>query len=129
MPFEIKPRTDRFKIEQTPSTDNVFYTEIFGSHTDQGIKNPLTAAYLRVEKGPAVSPTKYDFDEAGIVLEGEITFTDETGKTATLREGDKFLFRRGTEITVSTESYGLIFKCESAFMGADIPITVHPAKL
>ena len=26
MPFEIKPRTDRFKIEQTPGTDNVFYS-------------------------------------------------------------------------------------------------------
>jgi hypothetical protein len=44
--------------------------EIFGSHDNEGIKNPLTAAYLRIEKGPAVSPPKYDFDEAGIVLEG-----------------------------------------------------------
>jgi len=44
--------------------------EIFGSDTKANIKNPLTAAYLRVEKGPAASPPVYDFDEAGIVLEG-----------------------------------------------------------
>ena len=27
MPFETRPRTDRFKIEQTPGTDNVFYSK------------------------------------------------------------------------------------------------------
>jgi hypothetical protein len=55
--------------------------------------------------------------------------TDETGKTSTLRQGDKFFIRRGSELTVSSETYGLIFKCESQFMGQDIPITIHPAKL
>jgi hypothetical protein len=60
---------------------------------------------------------------------GEITFGDETGKEPTLRQGDKFLIRRGTDLTVSSQTYGLIFKCESQFMGQDIPITIHPAKL
>jgi hypothetical protein len=27
MPFETKPRTERFKIEQTPGTDHVFYSK------------------------------------------------------------------------------------------------------
>ncbi|KAK2602228.1 hypothetical protein N8I77_008778 [Diaporthe amygdali] len=104
-------------------------TEIFGSDTNTDIKNPLTAAYLRIEKGPAVSPPVYDFEEAGIILEGQITFEDETGRKETLRQGDKFLIRRGTNLTVSSLTYGLIFKCESQFMGQDIPITIHSSKL
>lgn len=60
---------------------------------------------------------------------GQITFEDETGKKETLQQGDKFLIRRGTYLTVSSPTYGLIFKCESQFMGQDIPITIHSAKL
>jgi hypothetical protein len=44
--------------------------EIFGSPTTDSIKNPLTAAYLRIDSGPPVSPPVYAFDEAGIVIEG-----------------------------------------------------------
>jgi hypothetical protein len=46
--------------------------EIFGSLDKESIKNPLTAAYLRIEKGPPVSPPQYDFDEAGVILEGGV---------------------------------------------------------
>ena len=47
--------------------------EIWGTDKNADVKNPLTAAYLRIEKGPAASPPKYEFDEAGIILEGNNT--------------------------------------------------------
>ncbi|KAJ1322914.1 ethanolamine utilization protein EutQ [Microdochium nivale] len=125
MVFETRPKADIFKVDLTPGTNHVFYSEIFGSPKDASIKNPCTAAYLRIEKGPPVSPPRYDFDEAGILLEGEIDFEDEAGNKKTLTPGETFIIRRGSVMTVSSKSYGLIFKVEGAFMGNDIPLQIH----
>jgi ethanolamine utilization protein EutQ (cupin superfamily) len=51
-----------------------------------------------------------------VVIEGEMTFKDETGQTATVKAGDTFFFPRGSTITFSTDSYGVAWKC-----GARLP--------
>lgn len=89
-----------------------------------------------------MSPPVYSFDEAGIVVEGifihlrhrrqflnvpmtgEVNFTDETGNSATLYKGDTFLIRRGSNMIVSSNRHGVIFKCESQFMGQEIEVKV-----
>ncbi|VTO81649.1 unnamed protein product [Fusarium graminearum] len=124
MVFETRPRSDVFKVDATTGIPHVWYTEIFGSPTTGSIKNPLTAAYLRIDKGPPVSPPVYSFDEAGIVIEGEVNFTDETGNSATLYKGDTFLIRRGSDMMVSSNRHGVIFKYESQFMGQEIEVKV-----
>jgi ethanolamine utilization protein EutQ (cupin superfamily) len=45
-----------------------------------------------------------------VVIEGELTFRDETGQTATVKAGDTFFFPRGSTITFSTDSYGVAWK-------------------
>ena len=69
-----------------------------------------------MEKGPQATPPTYGYDEVGVVIEGEMTFRDESGQTATVKTGDTFFFPRGSTITFSTESYGVAWKC-----GARLP--------
>ncbi|KAG7423281.1 hypothetical protein Forpi1262_v015691 [Fusarium oxysporum f. sp. raphani] len=97
MVFETRPRSDVFKVDATPGIPHVWYTEIFGI---------------------------YKFDEAGIVIEGEVNFTDEAGNSSTMYQGDTFLIRRGSKMVVSSNRHGVIFKCESQFMGQDIEVKV-----
>lgn len=129
-----------FRFDRQAYIDST-QAEIFGSHKHDSIKNPSTAAYLRIEKGAPVSPPVYEFDEAGILLQGgvhkqamfekltkrvgELDLQDEAGNKATLHKGDTFIIRRGSTMTVSSKSYGLVFKVEEAFMGAEIPLTIH----
>lgn len=44
--------------------------DIHGSRLGQE-QNPITGSYFRLEKGPVATPPIYDYDEAGIVLEGK----------------------------------------------------------
>lgn len=84
--------------------------------TEQDIPSPITGSWFRIEKGPESTPPKYEYDEVGVVIEGEMTFKDETGQTATVKAGDTFFFPRGSTITFSTDSYGVAWKC-----GARLP--------
>lgn len=72
-------------------------------------KAPISCALFRIKKS---EPLKYDYtyDDAKIVLDGEITVAD--GKsTVTATKGDVFLFPKGATITFSTASEGLAFAC------------------
>ncbi|KAF3386236.1 hypothetical protein F1880_000470 [Penicillium rolfsii] len=66
--------------------------------------------------GPKSTPPKYDYDEVGGVIEGEMTFRDETVQTATVKAGDTNLFPRESRIAFLTDSYGIAWKC-----GARLP--------
>ncbi len=72
-------------------------------------KAPISCALFRIKKS---EPLKYayDYDDAKIILDGEITVTD--GKsTVTATKGDVLLFPKGATITFSTPSEGLAFAC------------------
>ncbi|CEL02107.1 hypothetical protein ASPCAL03279 [Aspergillus calidoustus] len=75
------------------------------------IKNPIVGSWFRMEAGPEATPPTYEYDELGVVIEGEITLRDETGQTTIVRPGDVFFFPRGSTITFSSASYGAAWKC------------------
>ncbi|KAL5044337.1 hypothetical protein BDW71DRAFT_209339 [Aspergillus fruticulosus] len=108
MPFQIRDKTERFKLPVFHGVPNVY----FGTE-DKSIPNPIVGAWFRMEKGPESSPPTYEYDELGVVVEGEFNFRDETGKRATAKAGDVFFFPRGSTITFSSDSYGLAVKCRT----------------
>ncbi|PWY94744.1 hypothetical protein BO94DRAFT_582134 [Aspergillus sclerotioniger CBS 115572] len=112
MPFQIKDKTERFKLAALPGVPNVFFDDMLGTQQSD-IPDPIVGAWFRMEKGTESTAPTYEYDEFGVVYEGEFNFRDETGQTATLKAGDVFFFPRGSTITFSSDSYGLAVKCRS----------------
>ncbi|KAL4902021.1 hypothetical protein BDW74DRAFT_181179 [Aspergillus multicolor] len=112
MPFQIKDKTERFKLPGQPGVPNVFFADLLGTE-DKTTPNPIVGAWFRMEKGSEATPPKYEYDEFGVVIEGEFNFRDETGNAATVTAGDIFFFPRGSTITFSSDSYGLAVKCRT----------------
>ncbi|OGE49194.1 hypothetical protein PENARI_c023G02861 [Penicillium arizonense] len=106
MPFQIKDSTERFKIPNYRGIPNVYFADLLGTE-DTDVSNPIVGAWFRMEKGEEATPPTYEYDEFGVVIEGEINLRDETGETATVRAGHVFFFPRGSTITFSSDSYGL----------------------
>ncbi|MGH8670922.1 MAG: cupin domain-containing protein, partial [Burkholderiales bacterium] len=71
---------------------------------------PITCGLFRMEKGKSLDYT-YSYDEVKIMLEGEMTLSDETGKTVDVKPGDVLFFSNGTKINFSSKSSGLAFYC------------------
>ncbi|KAJ5608620.1 hypothetical protein N7537_005239 [Penicillium hordei] len=115
MPFQIKDNTERFKIPNYGGIQNVYFAYLLGTK-DTDVSHPIVGAWFRMEKGEEASPPKYEYDEIGVVIEGEINLRDETGETATVRAGDVFFFPRGSTITFSSDSYGLALKCAGRYL-------------
>ncbi|GLI73740.1 hypothetical protein PoHVEF18_001961 [Penicillium ochrochloron] len=114
MVFQIKNKAEIFKIPNFGGIPNIYFADYLG--TEQDIPSPITGSWFRIEKSPESTPPKYEYDEVGVVIEGEMTFKDETGQTATVKAGDTFFFPRGSTITFWTDSYGVAWKC-----GARLP--------
>ena len=70
MGFEVKPRTEIFKIQNIEVGSHVFFSDILGSR-DAAVNNPIVGSWFRIEQGPAATPPKYEYDEAGVVFEGD----------------------------------------------------------
>ncbi|KAL3434390.1 hypothetical protein BDV09DRAFT_195900 [Aspergillus tetrazonus] len=112
MPFQIRNKTERFKLPIFPGVPNVYFADQLGTQ-DTKIPNPIVGAWFRMEKGPVSTPPSYEYDEIGVVVEGEFNIRDETGNTATVKAGDLLFFPRGTTITFSSDTYGLAVKCRT----------------
>lgn len=69
---------------------------------------PLTFGMFRMNKGEAL-PYTYEFDEFKLVLEGEITVTDDTGAVHKFKAGDVMQFGKDMKVTFSSPSTGLAF--------------------
>ncbi|KAJ5814174.1 uncharacterized protein N7503_000924 [Penicillium pulvis] len=110
MVIHVKDKTEIFKVPNFGGKPNVYFADYLGTENEKA-NNPITGAWFRIEKGPEATPPTYDYDEVGIVIEGEMTFRDETGKAATVGVGDTFYFPRGSTITFSSKSYGIAWKC------------------
>ncbi|KAJ5439370.1 uncharacterized protein N7458_010368 [Penicillium daleae] len=129
MVFQIKNKAEIFKIPKFDGIPNIYFGKIPDPNhfiqphskqtkppadylgTQKDTSSPITGSWFRIEKGPESTPPTYEYDEVGVVIEGEMTFRDETGQTATVKAGDTFFFPRGSTITFSTESHGVAWKC------------------
>ncbi|KAE8361864.1 hypothetical protein BDV27DRAFT_147466 [Aspergillus caelatus] len=110
MTFFVRSRTDVFKIPNFGGMPHVFFADYLGAESDKAT-SPISGSWFRIEKGPEATPPRYDYDEIGVVIEGEITLKDATGHTETVRRGDTFMIPRGSTITFSSNTYGVAWKC------------------
>ncbi|KAL2866492.1 uncharacterized protein BJX67DRAFT_354943 [Aspergillus lucknowensis] len=116
MPFQVKPKSEIYRVPKFQEIPNVFILDSVGTQEGK-TPNPLTGAWFRMEKGPEVSPPTYDYNEIGIMVDGEMDFVDETGQKATVKAGQVFFFPAGSTITFSSASYGIAWKCRTTPMG------------
>ncbi|NNC67267.1 MAG: DUF861 domain-containing protein [Gammaproteobacteria bacterium] len=72
--------------------------------------SPVVCGLFRMEKGAPLEYT-YTYDDVKIILEGEMTVSEEGGETVEAKPGDIFLYREGAKVTFSSNSSGLGFYC------------------
>lgn len=72
--------------------------------------SPMVCGMFRMEKGAPLEYT-YTYDDVKIILEGEMTVSEEGGETVEAKPGDIFLYREGAKVTFSSKSSGLGFYC------------------
>lgn len=70
----------------------------------------ITSGFFRLEKSKPLSYT-YTYDEMKIIVEGEMSISDETGHTVNVIPGDVLYFEKGSKITFDTPDYGIGFFC------------------
>lgn len=85
---------------------NAFLSDIVGSHDP---KAPISCGLFRMEKGNSLTYT-YGYDEAKIIIKGEMTVDDGTTKVKAV-PGDILFFPKGSTITFSSETQGTGFIC------------------
>ncbi|KAF3395451.1 hypothetical protein DPV78_008770 [Talaromyces pinophilus] len=112
MVLQVKQKTELYKVASFGEIPNVFFEDLLGTESDK-VANPIVGSWFRIESGPEAAPPKYEYDEVGVVIEGEINMRDETGQSITVKQGDTFFFPRGSTITFSSNSYGIAWKCGS----------------
>ena len=86
---------------------NTYLEEIVSSEDQQ---KPITCGLFRMEKGNPLEYT-YSYDEMKVMLEGEMTIKDGSGKSVDMRPGDVVSFGKGETITFTSGSFGLAFFC------------------
>ena len=83
-----------------------FLTDIISVDEDA----PLTCGLFRLEKSNPLEYA-YTYNEVKIIVAGEMTLTEADGETFHATEGDMVYFKKGAEITFSSNSSGLAFYC------------------
>lgn len=86
---------------------NAFLKDIVFSN-DPG--SPITCGLFRMEKGKELQFT-FDYDEASIILEGEMTMAEKDGETIVVKSGDIIYLEEGADITYASDSSALVFYC------------------
>jgi uncharacterized cupin superfamily protein len=79
-------------------------------HSSEDKLKTITCGFFRMEKGPALI-YDYDYEEMKIIVEGEMTITDETGVRVNVTPGDVLYFAKGSRITFESPSFGIGFFC------------------
>jgi ethanolamine utilization protein EutQ (cupin superfamily) len=107
------PKMKIFKNAQEMELDsfgkggNAFLTDVVTSTGDPGA--PVTCGLFRMEKGESLKYT-YTYNEAKILLEGEMTVSDGSS-TQKVKPGDALYFPKGATITFSSDNSGLGWYC------------------
>ena len=92
---------------------NAFLSDIVSSNDPDA---PISCGLFRMEKGDALVYT-YTYDEAKIIIDGEMTIAEENGESFKAVAGDVVYFDEGAKITFTSESSGLGFFCGQRPLG------------
>ena len=92
---------------------NAFLTDVVSSNDPDA---PITCGLFRMEAGEPLVYT-YTYDEAKVIIEGEMTIAEEGGETFTAGPGDVVYFDEGATITFTSDSSGLGFYCGQRALG------------
>jgi len=96
---------------ELPSMDidgvNAFIKDVVFSNDPD---SPIVCGLFRMEKGAPLEYI-YTYDDVKIILEGEMTISEEGGATIEARPGDIFLYKEGAKVTFASNSFGLGFYC------------------
>ncbi len=85
---------------------NAFLSDVVSSNDPEA---PITCGLFRIEKGKSLTYT-YGYDEAKIIIDGEMTVDDGSTKV-TATPGDILFFPKGSTITFNSNSKGTGFIC------------------
>ena len=85
---------------------NAYFEDVVGSGSKT---SPLSCGLFKIEKGKPLVYT-YDYDDAKIILDGHIYFSDGTQKVKG-QPGDVLFFPKGSTITFSTDKSGVAWAC------------------
>ena len=95
----------KLKSMEVPGT-HAFLQDIVSSNDP---KAPIACGLFRMEKGKSLTYT-YGYDEAKIILEGDMHVSDGYSKVHA-KPGDVLFFPKGSTITFTSDDYGLGFIC------------------
>ncbi len=84
---------------------NAFLQDTVASGNDA---SPISCGFFQMDAGNPLEYT-YSYDECKIMLEGEMTITDEDGQSVTMNPGDVIYFDSGTKVTFTSKSSGKAF--------------------
>jgi len=71
---------------------------------------PITSGLFRLKAGESLKYT-YTYHEMKFIVEGSFNIEDESGQKATVKAGDLLYFPKGTDMTFTTDNFGLGFFC------------------
>jgi len=86
---------------------NAFLSDTVSSNDPDA---PISCGFFRMEKGNPLEYT-YTYDEAKIIVDGEMTISEEGGESFHAVAGDVVYFDKGAKITFTSNSYGIGFFC------------------
>ena len=117
---DTTPKMQTFKSANTMELSslnvegvNAFLSDIVSSNDPDA---PISCGLFRMEKGNALEYT-YTYDEAKIIIDGEMTITEENGESFDAVAGDVVYFDKGAKITFTSNSSGLGFFCGQRELG------------
>jgi hypothetical protein len=88
MVFEVKSVTEKFKVQNLEGApEHVYFSgfemlypevqlltfctaDLLGTR-DNKVVNPIVGSWFLLEKGGPATPPKYEYDEVGVVIEGQ----------------------------------------------------------
>lgn len=105
--MEYFKNASRMKIKSMGVQGTNAYLQDIVASSDP--KAPIACGLFKIEKGNSLTYT-YGYDEAKIIIKGEMTINDGSTKVKAT-PGDVLFFPKGSTITFSTESSGLGFIC------------------
>jgi len=84
------------------------YLKDFSVSTDSD--KPITSGLFRLKAGESLKYT-YTYHEMKFIVDGSFIVEDETGQKKTVKAGDLLYFPKDTEMTFTTDNFGLGFFC------------------
>ena len=84
------------------------YLKDFSVSTDSD--KPITSGLFRLKAGESLKYT-YTYHEMKFIVDGSFIVEDETGQKENVKAGDLLYFPKGTEMTFTTNNFGLGFFC------------------